>query len=80
MISDCVAALSQNYSGDNSHEKKADDLDRHVTGGVSTWEAVPVPVRNVRRYRGQDSSDKHEADSAGNATDARLCQKEHHQD
>jgi hypothetical protein len=77
MISGCVAAHSQNYPGNNSHEKKPCDFDQHVTGGVSTWEAVPVPLETC--YRGQDSSDKHEANSASNAADARLGQKKYDQ-
>jgi hypothetical protein len=77
MDSGCGVALSQHQSGNNSHEKKADDLDQHVTGRVNAREAIPVPVRNVRCDRGQDSSYKEETDSSGKPANSRLSQNKH---
>ena len=79
MISNCAAALSQNDSGNNSHEKESHNLDEYVAGGVHTGKAVPVPVRNVGCYCAENSSDKDEADASGKAANARAGQKEYHQ-
>ena len=75
MISNCAAALSQNDSGNNSHEKESYNLDEDVACGVHTGEAVPVPVRNVGCYCAENSSDKDETDAAGKAANARRGPK-----
>jgi hypothetical protein len=63
------------YAIDNdSNEKETDNLDQNITGGVDAREAVPVPVRNVGCYRGQNSGNQNETDSATQAANARLCQ------
>ena len=79
MISNRGAALSQNDSGNNSHEKESYNLDYHVACGVNTGEAIPVPVGNVGCYCTENSSDKHEANASSKAVDACLDQKEYHQ-
>jgi hypothetical protein len=56
------------------HEKKTDNLDEYVTGGVNAREAVPVPVRNVCGYRSQDSGHKYKTNAAGKRGDSRLGQ------
>ena len=78
MISDQFSCydsmLSQHQRRDNSHNGKANDLDRHVAADINRREAVPVPIGNVGRDGGQDSGNKYEADSAGEARDARLSE------
>ena len=68
-------ALSQQQPGSNSNKNEADHLDHNITGGVDAREAVPVPVRNVGCYRGQNSGNQNETDPASKASDPRLCQK-----
>ncbi len=71
--------LSQHQRGSNSNENETHNLDQHITGGVDAREAVPVPVRNVCCYRGQNSGDQNETDAAGKAANTRLCQSPNRQ-
>src|SRR6266852_3709135 len=48
-------ALSENEPGDDTHKKKADNLDRHVGCCVNAGEAVPVPIGNVGGDGGKNS-------------------------
>src|SRR5206468_11322861 len=70
---------SQHQSGNNSHEKKAENLDEYVTGRVNAWETIPVPVRNVGCYPSQYSCHKYKTKAAAKRGDSRLRQQPNHQ-
>ncbi len=82
---DCLSsrygtASPQHERCDNTNAQKANDLDEHVAGCVNTRKAVPVPIGNVGRQRGQYSGKQNEAHSAGETRDACLREEDHDQD
>jgi len=75
-LSDGCAVFAKDQGADQANEEEADDFDKHVGGGVSFGEAVPIPVRHIGRDRSQNSRDCDKADATGKSVQTGLSQKE----
>src|ERR1700730_7298748 len=75
-ISGLRTAFAHGECSDNADDEESDDLNKHVGSGISFGEAVPIPIRDVGGYGGQNSGEEDEAEATEETFDPRLGEKE----
>jgi hypothetical protein len=70
-------SISQHECRDQSDAQKTNQLDEHVGRNVALRKAIPVPIRNICRDRGQDSRHGNEAHPPTERGKTSLREQEH---